>query len=334
MSLLKAEEFVTKTMKQTLHTLENIDDTPLALTIGNFDGVHIGHQAMMDCLVKNAEKHGLRPAAMTFSPHAKALFSSCENHLISSDEEKARVLFEHGIEQLYQIPFNQDFANLSPETFLDKLRQLPVKHLLVGEDFRFGHKGKGNWDYLLEYGKKHNIIVEQMPTIKFHGERVSSSRIRKHIFNAKTQQDFEHIGELLGRPLAYEGTVISGKKLGRTINFPTANIHLPQTRLLPAGVFVVTVQIETNTDDRNCSLPLFGMCNIGTNPTVDGNIPRRMEVHLFDFDNNLYDKKIRIQPLEKLRDEKRFNGVEELVAQLQQDKKNSLSVIGEIQKTR
>ncbi len=309
-------------MRQTLHTLENTDCAPLALTIGNFDGVHIGHQAMIDCLVKNAQIHHLRPAAMTFSPHAKVLFGHCDNYLISSDEEKSQVLCQHGIEQLYQIPFNHAFSRLSAETFLNKLRQLPVKYLLVGEDFRFGYQGKGNWDYLVKYGKQHGIIIEQMPTVNFHSERVSSSRIRDHIRHASSHDDFLHIAELLGRPLSYSGLVKRGKQLGKTIGFPTANIYIPKTRLLPTGVFVVSVNVQNKN--------YWGMCNIGTNPTIDDDIPRRIEVHLLSFDGDLYDKKICVQPLVKLREEQRFNGVAELINQLEKDKQNSLAIIEKI----
>lgn len=317
---------------QTLHTLINTDNKPLALTIGNFDGVHIGHQAMLDRLVKNAQIHQLQPAAMTFSPHAKALFDSCDNYLISSTEEKANILQQHHIQRLFQIPFNRQFAQISANDFLDKLqRQLQIKYLLVGADFRFGHQGKGDWHYLEQYCRQAGIITEQMPTVDFHGERVSSSRIRQQIRCATSPTEFQHIGELLGRPLRYRGMVTKGKQLGRTIDFPTANVQLPLTRLLPSGVFVVAAHIHTNEHaTESYKRVLYGMCNIGTNPTVETQGIRKIEVHLFDFNANLYGKILTIEPLAKIRDEQSFSSLTHLVSQLHQDKKDSLAIIQQI----
>lgn len=303
---------------QIIHTLSNNDNAPLALTIGNFDGVHIGHQAIINTLAQTAAQQDYVPAAMTFSPHAKVFFGNIDNFLISSDREKADYMAAHGIERLYQIPFNQNIANIEARDFIDLLiHQLNVKYLLVGDDFRFGHKGRGDFALLSEVCRAHNITVQHTPTIRYGEHRISSSRVRAVIKDG----DFALAKTLLGRALSYRGIVIAGNQLGRTIDFPTANIRLPVTRLLPDGVFAVRVQIA---DDENS---YHGMCNIGTKPTVDDSNTRQIETHLFDFSGDLYGKEIIVTPVAKLREEQKFDGVEALVAQLHRDKKLALKIL-------
>ncbi|PID63671.1 MAG: bifunctional riboflavin kinase/FMN adenylyltransferase, partial [Gammaproteobacteria bacterium] len=231
---------------------------------------------------------------MTFSPHAKVFFGRAENFLIYSDSEKARFIKNCGVKRLYQIPFDRDFSEIEPERFVKRLiEDLQVKHLLIGDDFRFGYRGRGNFRLLCKLCSDYGVSVANTPTITYKSARVSSSRVRRAIEAA----DFAKVGHLLGRDLSYRGEVIAGNQLGRTIGFATANIQLPRSRLLPDGVFVVKVNIEG--DEKS----YYGMANIGTKPTVDNSDRRQIETHIFDFCENLYEKTIVVTPLVKLRDE-------------------------------
>lgn len=306
---------------QIFNTLDNTKQLPLALTIGNFDGVHIGHQAILSTLVNTAEANNYHPAVMTFTPHAKVFFGCAENFLLSSDAGKADCIAKCGIKSLWQIPFDKDFSQISASDFIDSLiRRLAIKYLLVGDDFRFGYRGQGDFTLLQQQCAAHAIRVDHTPTIYFDNHRVSSSRVRQAIVDA----DFELASKLLGRPVRYHGKVIRGQQLGRSIDFPTANIRLPKTRLLPDGVFAVSVVIQGS--QHAC----YGMCNIGTKPTVDASQTRQIEVHLFDFDGDLYDKTLSITLLAKIREEQKFAGLEALISQLHQDKNSALGIINTI----
>lgn len=301
---------------QIIRTLTAANDQPLALTIGNFDGVHIGHRAILEKLVIAAEQSQFVPAAMTFAPHAKVFFGKATDFLINSDAEKAELIAEQGIQTLFQIPFDDDFSRMTPEAFVEALiDDLNVKFLLVGDDFRFGYQGRGDFSLLSRVCEVHDVAVQHTPTIRLGDKRVSSSRVRQAI----KASDFATTEMLLGRRLTYRGEVITGKKLGRQINFPTANVRLPQTRLLPDGVFAVRVTVNKQT--------YGGMCNIGTKPTVDDTQTRQIEVHLFDFNNDLYGQTIVIEPLAKIRDEQQFSNVDKLVVQLGRDKLSALKLL-------
>lgn len=302
-------------MMQIVQSLYNEENLPIALTIGNFDGVHLGHQAILQTLVDTAQTQKLRPAVMTFAPHAKVFFGNAIDFLINSDAEKAALISRYPVQALFQIPFDRQFSNTSATDFIHQLiHQLQVKYLLVGDDFRFGHQGRGHFELLTDICQQHDVIVENTPTIRHAGERISSSRIRAAI----KDDNFDLAATLLGRRLTYSGEVISGKQLGRQLNFPTANIRLPETRLLPDGVFAVRVTID------NEEMVYQGMCNIGHKPTVDDMEIRQIETHLFDFSGDLYGKLLTIEPVAKIRDEQKFSGVDELLAQLHQDKLDCL----------
>lgn len=305
---------------QILHSQQNPDNAPLALTIGNFDGVHLGHQAILETLISIAQQQHYRPAVMTFSPHAKIFFGHTIDFLISSDEEKAAVMSHYDIHTLFQIPFDRSFSEIAASDFANHLiHQLNVKYLLVGDDFRFGYQGRGNFELLSDICQRHGVQVQHTPTIRYAGERISSSRVRAAIKDC----NFDLVAALLGRRLSYSGKVISGKQLGRTINYPTANIRLPEVRLLPDGVFAVRVTVPEE------KIVYCGMCNIGHKPTVDNQEIRQIETHLFDFSGDLYHKTLTIEPIAKIRDEKKFSGVEALLTQLHQDKKECLQRLTE-----
>lgn len=303
---------------QIFTALNNPTDKPLALTIGHFDGVHLGHQAILQTLVATADKKHLCPAVMTFSPHAKIFFHHYINYLISSDAEKTTLIEQYNIRQYYQIPFDERFSHISATDFIAHLlSKLNVRYLLVGDDFRFGYRGSGDFTLLQQHCATADILVEHTPTINYQNERVSSSRVRQAIKAA----DFTLVSTLLNRPLSYSGRVISDRKLGRQLGFPTANIRLPNERLLPNGVFAVTATLDGDSKTYN------GMSNIGHKPTIAQQNLRQIETHLFDFDADLYGKILTLRIIAKLRDEQKFPHITALIAQLHRDKEQSLSLL-------
>lgn len=305
---------------EMIYSLTNRAEVPLALTIGNFDGVHIGHQAIINKLVNIADKKQIQPAVMTFSPNAKVFFGESSNFLISSDQEKAEQLAQRGVKWLFQIPFDLSFSQIPAIDFVELLiHRLHINYLLVGDDFRFGYQGQGDYHLLEKLCAKHHIGLQHTPTLHLEHHRVSSSRVRQAIKHC----EFDLVAQLLGRRLSYQGKVIKGQQLGRTLDFPTANIHLPSSRLLPRGVFVVQARIQGEKKSYS------GMCNIGVKPTVSQKKVRQIEVHLFDFNNDLYGKELIIEPIQKIRDEQTFNSLEALAKQLHQDKTVACSILKE-----
>ncbi|MPV85641.1 riboflavin biosynthesis protein RibF [Ostreibacterium oceani] len=313
---------------QIIHSLENPTKNPIALTIGNFDGVHIGHQAIFKQLRIAANARQLTPAAMTFTPHARHLFHEIDNYLITTPHAKSALIQQAGIDLLWEINFDEAFARLSADAFIARLiEQLQVKYVLIGDDFRFGHRGEGDFAHLQSACERANITVEQSPTVNWQGERVSSSRIRAAIQSAQ----FDVARQLLGRDLCYRETVIYGQQIGRTLDYPTANLSFDQTLCLPNGVFAVSVGIDESAfnesafDENACidadtTHPLRwpALCNIGKKPTI-GHHQRLVEVHILDFNQSLYGKSLTIYPHKKLRNEQTFADLTALKAQIQAD---------------
>lgn len=282
-------------------------DNPIALTIGNFDGVHLGHQKILQQLKSVASEKGLASAVMTFSPHPSQFFCPKNDFLISTDQQKLVLLEKAGIDEVYLIPFNQDFAQLTPQLFIDKLiNVLKVRYLLVGDDFRFGYQGKGDFSLLTKVADSGAFELARIETQCHANRRISSSRIRQLISEA----DFVNAASLLGYSYSFMGVVEHGRKLGRTLGFPTANLGIDDAILLPQGVFAVKVLLNNEI--------YFGVCNIGIKPTVDGE-KRSVEVYLFDFNQAIYDETLIVTPLQKLRDEMKFTSLEALKRQIATD---------------
>ncbi len=294
-------------MMQVIHSFYRRQEQPIALTIGNFDGVHRGHQKIIEKLRHQAVHRGLKSAVMTFSPHPSLFFNPRQNFLITNDKAKLAVLERLGVEQTFLIPFNADFAGISAADFIENLvSELQVRYLLVGDDFRFGRHGQGDFALLQAAANRNLFNLAQVPTQFSDNDRISSSRIRQLIAAA----EFDQVSSLLGYRYSFSGLVEHGQKLGRKIGFPTANIALTDQQLLPEGVFAVVVA----TMQRN----YFGVCNIGTKPTVSG-VKRSVEVHLFDFSDSLYGECLSVTPLVKIRDELKFDSIEALTQQINQD---------------
>lgn len=283
------------------------------LTIGNFDAVHLGHQAVLRQVVTKAKQLGLTPCVMLFEPQPREFFSLQANKTpparLANLREKYHQLAKLGIEQVLVVNFNQDFASLSAENFIDELlvKKLGVNLLIVGDDFRFGAKQQGDFGFLTEYAP-FDVINTKSFQIEVESKiRVSSTAIRA----ALAKGELAAAKAMLGRDFTISGRVANGQKLGRTINFPTANIGLKRLHSPLMGVFAVRVLGIANT-------PLNGVANVGIRPTVNGKKPR-LEVHLFDFTGNLYGKQLEVQFLHKLRDEQTFDSLAALKQQIEQD---------------
>ena len=272
-------------------------------TIGNFDGVHLGHQAVIGQLAEKAQGLGLPTAVMLFEPQPQEFFQP-KNALprLTRFREKVQALRRYSVDRALCIRFNARFAAIEAEDFIRHIlvEGLGVRYLVVGDDFRFGNGRRGDFAMLQQAGERHGFQVVNMHTFSIDGERVSSTRVR----TALAAADLITAEKLLGRPYRMCGRVAHGDKRGRTIGIPTANIHLHRKATPIKGVYAVEM-FGLKTE------PLPGVANIGTRPTVDGS-RTLLEVHLLDFDEDIYGSHVSVDFLHKLRDEKRFASFDEL----------------------
>ncbi len=279
-----------------------------AVTIGNFDGVHRGHQAVLSILINQARARGLRPCVITFEPHPREFFApdSAPTRLTSL-REKLELLRDAGVEQVHICRFNYDFARRSAEQFVERvlLNQLRARWVMVGDDFRFGARRLGDYELLCKMGEAKGFSVERMPTLAESGARVSSTRVRQALWNG----DLRRAEQLLGRPYSMSGRVVHGEQFGRTLGFPTANVQMQHNRPPLLGIFVVEVE-----GIKQHSLP--GVASLGMRPTVDNSGKPVLEVHLFDFNEQIYGKHVRVQFLKKLRDEEKYADLASLTRQI------------------
>jgi len=280
----------------------------LALTIGNFDGVHRGHQAMLQRLTEAAEDLELPPAVLTFDPHPREFFDKeAAPPRLSSVRGKLEQFAARGIAEAYIARFDARLAGLSAEEFVERVlvECLGTRWVLVGDDFRFGRGRSG--DLALLRAKASSFSVEAMPTVSVEGERVSSSAVRA----ALAKGELEHAARLLGRPYAITGRVAHGDKRGRNLGFPTANVPLRHKPAL-SGVFAVRVHGLGDT-------PRTGVASLGVRPTVKAGGKPLLEVFVFDFDEAVYGRRVSVEFLHKLRDEERYPDFPALVRQMQVD---------------
>ena len=282
-------------------------------TIGNFDGLHLGHQAILNKIKLNADKFDAKTIVFFTEPHAAEYFSKIRNKNQSSPpricpwREKVKLLRQSKIDFACFLKFNDEFRTMSPDEFISQiLDSINLVSFTVGDDFRFGANRKGDTDLLKNWGEKNDILVENTETIIFDGQRVSSTRIREELSN----NNFKNAEKLLGRPYTFSGKVVHGQHLGRTINIPTANIWLPDQRLPIKGVYAVECRLN--------NLNLNGIANMGVRPTVGGEKPV-LEVHLFEFSENIYSQRLSVKFIEKIRDEKKFDNLDMLKSQIQED---------------
>lgn len=289
---------------------------PCALTIGNFDGVHRGHKALLGHVRDAADSLGLEAAVMTFEPHPREYFAQLAGDLsraparIANLRDKLQALADAGVDRLIVEHFNAHFSGQSPQEFVEKVlvQGLHVKWLMVGEDFCYGARRAGNVNTLIEAGKQYGFEVQALPAVVNQGVRISSSAVRA----ALAQGDFAHAEALLGRPYAVSGHVIHGKKLGRTIGFPTLNVRIAHKRPALSGIFVVRVH---GLADQ----PIQGVASMGVRPTVEDAGRVLLETFLFDYDQHCYGKLIKVEFLKKLRDEEKFVDLPSLTAAIERD---------------
>ena len=279
----------------------NLEQLPCVVTIGNFDGVHLGHQALLTEVKKRAHDLKLESAVITFEPNPKDYFSQNKPQTrISSLREKIELLNKIKIDRVHIIKFNQEFSKVTANEFISVLiKQLKVKEIVVGEDFCFGRGREGGINKLSASSMKLNIKNK----ILMDGKRISSTVIRNLLANDKLDQANKYIG----RPYSISGKVVHGEKRGRKIGFPTANIHMRHNRPPLKGVFAVKFQNH------------FGVANLGIRPSIKGEKKLQLEVHLLNFSSDLYGQHVSVIFLKKLRDEKKFKSLDELKEQIKLD---------------
>ena len=289
---------------------------PCALAIGNFDGVHRGHQALLAQLRAGATALGVDAAVMTFEPHPREFFALKSGDItraparIANLRDKLQSLAGAGVDRVIVEHFNAQFAALSPQDFVEQVlvAGLHVKWLLVGEDFCYGAKRAGNIDTLIEAGRACRFEVMTLPTVMHGDGRISSSAVRAALAGG----DFARTRELLGHPYRISGHVIHGQKLGRTLGFPTLNLRLPHRRPALSGIFVVQVH-------GLAEAPLPGVASLGVRPTVDDSGRVLLETHVFEYARACYGKLVQVEFLQKLRDEEKYVDLPTLTAAIERD---------------
>jgi riboflavin kinase/FMN adenylyltransferase len=280
-------------------------DGPLHLALGVFDGVHVGHREVIARAVTAARKEGGKSFVVTFFPHPIRVIApdKAPAALLATLDEKAGLVKALGVDGLLVIRFDLDFANMEAEDFVRKLLDADVRTVAVGEDWRFGRKRSGDVGMLRRMGVEHGFRLEAVPPVMWDGERISSTRIRQAIRDG----NFDEVEKMLGRAYEISGTVIEGRKLGRQLGFPTANLYIGERQTPRDGVWAVKV------DGR-----LEGVANLGIRPTVDGT-ERLLEVHILGFSGDLYGKDLRVRFYKFLRPETKFSSVDELREQIVRD---------------
>lgn len=292
------------------------------VTIGTFDGVHIGHKKIIQKIIQNSIESDWESAVLTFFPHPRMILQGDSDiKLLNTLNEKIELLGKIGLQNIVIHKFDEAFSQLSAEEFVETVlvNQMNIKKIIIGHDHRFGKNRTASIDDLIVYGKKYGFEVEQISAQEINEVSVSSTKIR----NAVLDGNIKLANQYLGYHYLLTGTVAKGKQLGRTIGFPTANIEIPENyKLIPKiGVYLVKSIIAEKT--------VFGMMNIGFNPTVSGT-NRTIEVHFLNFDGNLYNKPIAVTLIDRIRDEQKFVSIELLKSQLQKDKSYCLDFISNL----
>ena len=287
-----------------------------AVALGNFDGVHRAHGELIRKLVDYAGEKNMKSVVYTFDKHPSTLLGDLAVKTITSNDEKGKILHNMGVDEVYFEPLTAKLLNTSPEVFIKDIlmRRFDVGMAAAGFNYRFGKNGEGNTNDLCALGKKYGFDVLIADEVTLDGATVSSTEVRKALLSG----EIERANNLLGRTYSLFGVVVKGKELGRTIGFPTLNIELAQKMLSPKnGVYVSRTEIEGVLHE--------GVTNIGTNPTVENAVPRA-ETHVFGFDRFVYGSRIKVFLLQRIRDEKRFSGVDELKAQIAEDVKHAKKI--------
>ena len=305
------------------HSINDFQSTKKTiLTLGTFDGVHIGHKKILERITQNTENGKYESLVLTFFPHPRmVLQEKSEIKLLNTIAEKSKLLEETGIENLVIHPFNESFSRLTAEEFVHSILvdQFHIQKIIIGHDHRFGRNRTANIDDLIAFGTEYGFEVEQISAQEIQDVSVSSTKIRR----ALDEGNIALANDYLGYAYFLSGEVIKGKQLGRTIGFPTANIHIEEDykKIPKNGVYIVKTIINEKE--------VFGMMNIGFNPTVNGD-KKTIEVHLFEFDADIYGQKLEISLLEYIREEQKFGSLDLLTEQLNLDKKTALDFVSQL----
>jgi riboflavin kinase/FMN adenylyltransferase len=299
-----------------LNIFNNIQDfkpnRPTVVTLGTFDGVHLGHKKIIERLTQEAEKSNTESLVLTFFPHPRmVLQGNSDIQLLNTIQEKAELLKNIGLQNLIIHPFDQSFSQLGAEEFVKTILvdRFNIKKIIIGHDHRFGKNRSADINDLIAYGKIYDFEVEQISAEEIDEVSISSTKIRKALLSG----DIQLANEYLGYNYFITGTVVKGRQLGRTIGFPTANLKIEEDyKLIPLnGVYIV----KSYWNGKE----VFGMMNIGTNPTVDGK-ERTIETNFLDFEEDLYGKEMRIYFLQRIRSEEKFDSIDTLKAEIENDK--------------
>lgn len=289
------------------------------LTIGTFDGVHIGHQKILEKIKLEAQKVNGETVLFTFFPHPRLVLNPNDNSLrmIQTLDEKIATLEKLGLDHLIIFPFTKEFSQITADDFIRDflVQKLHVHTIVVGYDHRFGKGREGDLAYLKQYSNRYNYHVIEIPAQEIEEVNVSSTRIRKAILSG----NIETANAYLSDPFHLTGKVVKGQQLGRTIGYPTANIEVVDLlKIIPAiGIYIVSITLENGVN-------YHGMMSIGKNPTVSDTDAIKLEVNIFDFDGDLYNQSITVHFLKYIREERKFSSLEELITQLDEDKRISL----------
>jgi len=294
--------------------LQSPDHQPVALTIGNFDGVHLGHKALLSRLLAEAKLRGLPGAVVIFEPHPREFFTPDQAPArLTSLREKLELLSELGVDRVHICRFNSKFAQMSASDFIDALhKKLAVKYVLIGDDFRFGSGRSGDFALMEKSAIQQGFKVEAMHSVLYDGLRVSSTAVRAALATGHMRAAKRY----LGRPYSISGRVVHGEKLGREIGFPTANVQMKYNRPPLSGIFVVRV-----TGDH--IPPQHGAASLGVRPTVHANGRAVLEIHLLDFAQEIYGQHLCVEFLHKLRDEEKYPDLTSLTRQIALDVENT-----------
>ncbi len=319
----KKNQFINSSEKLKIYTdINQFQVERPVVTIGTFDGIHLGHQKVIARLNDFARQHNGESVIFTFHTHPRLVISPNETtlRLLTTLKEKTELLEKFGIDHLIIYPFNREFANLTYSEFVEKIlvEKLKTHCLVVGYDHKFGKNREGGFEYLQKCADKYNFHIEKLDALLVEEDSVSSTKIR----NALESGDMQKANQFLGYPFTLHGTVVSGKQLGRQIGFPTANIESSDKFKIIPGYGVYAVKVRLKQGEYN------GMLNIGTRPTFNNNADNRsIEVNIFDFDGDIYGQEIVLEFVAKIRDEKKFIDMHELAAQLGIDRETAKSLL-------
>ncbi|MDA8920041.1 bifunctional riboflavin kinase/FAD synthetase [Porticoccaceae bacterium] len=299
------------TFIRDLQSLQSFNQRSV-VTIGSFDGVHLGHQAILNQVKAVAAELGLPSVVMTFEPQPQEFFSGERAPArLMRLREKVDALFEFGVDQVLCLQFNRELRNLTAAEFVRSVLVdgLGTRHLIVGDDFRFGCDRSGDFKMLSEMGETYDFAVQDTETLEVDGQRVSSTLVRQIL----EQGNFERASQLLGKPFTITGRVVYGQQLGRELGFPTANVQLNRYSAPLSGVYAVLVNID--------GAVYQGAANVGLRPTVGDLLKPILEVHLLDFEADLYGRRIEVEFVTKIRDEEKFTSLDKLIESIQRDVK-------------